>query len=125
MVAADNGRLNERDQKIWHDYTFGGKTLVTLAEEHDVSYQRISQILAEIREQLPPHDRQATIDLRLDQIRGIGDALMPGLLAGDKDAISSWVRLANREAKYLGLDAAEKVELSGGVRYEITGLPDE
>jgi hypothetical protein len=119
MANADNGRLNERDQRIWHDYTFGGKTLAVLAEEHGVSNQRISQIMQEIREQLPPHDRQATIDMRLDQIRGFGDALMPGLLAGDKDAIASWVRLANREAKYLGLDAAEKVEISGGVRYEV------
>jgi hypothetical protein len=125
MVAADNGRLNQRDQKIWHDYTLGGKTLVALAEEHGVSYQRISQILTEIRESLPQADRQLIVDARLAQIKAIGDALMPGLLIGDKDDIASWRKIVDREAKYLGLDAAERVEISGGVRYEITGLPDE
>lgn len=125
MVSTDNGRLNARDQKIWHDYTLGGKTLVQLAEEHGVSNQRISQIMQEIRENLPPRDRQVTIDYRLDQIKAIGDALLPDLLAGDKDAIASWTKIVEREAKYLGLDSASKVELSGGVHYEISGLSDE
>lgn len=125
MANVDNGRLNERDKQIWHDYTLGGKTLMVLAEEHDVSYQRISQILQEIRESLPPRDRQTVIDTRLDQIKAIGDALLPGLLAGDKDDIASWNKIVEREAKYLGLDSASKVELSGGVHYEISGLSDE
>lgn len=119
MVAADNGRLNERDQKIWHDYTLGGKTLMVLAEEHGVSNQRISQIIQEIRGKLPPRERQTVIDLRLEQITAMTDALLPGLLTGDKDAIASWVKAADREAKYLGLDAAEKSEVDVGIRYEI------
>src|SRR3546814_6864696 len=57
-MGTDSGRLNTRDQKIWHDYTLGGKTLMALAEEHNVSNQRISQIIQEIREKLPPRDRQ-------------------------------------------------------------------
>lgn len=124
-MNTDNGRLNQRDQQIWHDYVLGGKTLMVLAEEHDVSHQRISQIIQEIREKLPQTDRQTVIDTRLGQIKAIGDALLPGLLAGDKDAIASWNKIVDREAKYLGLDSAAKVELSGGVRYEIAGLDDE
>src|SRR3546814_14326613 len=35
-MGTDSGRLNTRDQKIWHDYTLGGKTHMALAEEHNV-----------------------------------------------------------------------------------------
>lgn len=123
MTATDNGRLSERDQRIWDGYV-GGKTILVLAKEHDLSHQRISQILQEIRASLPPHDRQAIIDLRVDQIAQGINGVMPGLITGDKDAIASWKILSEREAKYLGLDAAEKVQISGGVRYEIAGLDD-
>lgn len=119
------GRLSERDQAIWKGYTLGGKTLMALAEEHNVSNQRISQIIKAIRAKLPEADRQTIIDARLEQIKAIGDALMPDLLQGDKDAVSSWTKIVEREAKYLGLDTASRVELSGGVRYEIEGLPSD
>src|SRR3546814_6366586 len=46
MGQVDNGRLSERDQKIWDGYV-GGKTILVLAQEFDVSNQRISQILRE------------------------------------------------------------------------------
>lgn len=124
MANADNGRLSERDQTIWDGYV-GGKTILVLAAEHDLSNQRISQILAEIRASLPPRDRQTVVDLRLDQIGNGVNGVMAGVIAGDKDAIAAWVRLADREAKYLGLDSAEKVEISGGVRYEIDFGTDE
>src|SRR3546814_16843559 len=52
------------------------------------------------------------------------DALLPGLLAGDQDDIASWNKITERETKYLGLDSASKVELNGGVRYDID-LGDE
>src|SRR3546814_14746830 len=99
-MGTDSARLNTRDQKIWHDYTLGGKTLMALAEEHNVSNQRISQIIQEIREKLPPRDRQTVIDLRLEQITAMTDALLRGLLAGDKDDIASWNKITEREAKY-------------------------
>src|SRR3546814_20475723 len=83
-MGTDSGRLNTRDQKIWHDYTLGGKTLMALAEEHNVSNQRISQIIQEIREKLPPRDRQTVIDLRLEQITAMTDALLPGLLRSEE-----------------------------------------
>lgn len=118
-MVTDNGRLSLRDQQIWEDFTLGGKTLMALAEEHDVSYQRIGQIIKEIREKLPEEDKGTVVGLRLEQIKAMTAGLLPGLLAGNKDAIASWKIIADREAKYLGLDSAEKVELSGGVRYEV------
>ena len=111
MVSKDNGRLNERDQAIWDGYVLQGKTLMQLAEEFDLSHQRISQVLAKIRESLPERDRQAVVDLRIDQIGAIVKGVLPLAQAGDKDAVASYVKLADREAKYLGLDAATK----GGV----------
>lgn len=110
MVSKDNGRLNERDQAIWDGYVLQGKTLMQLAEEFDLSHQRISQVLAKIRESLPERDRQAVVDLRIDQIGAIVKGVLPLAQAGDKDAVASYVKLADREAKYLGLDAATKVE---------------
>lgn len=123
MPQEDNGRLSARDQQIW-DLYIGGKTQMMLAQQFDVSNQRISQILQEIRASLPPHDRQKTIDLRLDQIAQGVNGVMPGVISGDKDSIASWKILAEREAKLLGLDSAEKVELSGGVRYEVAGIDE-
>lgn len=112
MVSKDNGRLNERDQAIWDGYVLQGKTLMQLAEEFDLSHQRISQVLAKIRESLPERDRQAVVDLRIDQIGAIVKGVLPLAQAGDKDAVASYVKLADREAKYLGLDAPTKMEAS-------------
>lgn len=112
MVSKDNGRLNERDQAIWDGYVLQGKTLMQLAAEFDLSHQRISQVLAKIRESLPERDRQSVVDLRIDQIGAIVKGVLPMAQAGDKDAVASYVKLADREAKYLGLDAATKVEAS-------------
>src|SRR3546814_5837739 len=83
MANADNGRLSERDQTIWDGHV-GGKTILMLAKEHDLSNQRISQILAEIRASLPPRDRQTVVDLRLDQIGNGVDGVMAGVIAGDR-----------------------------------------
>lgn len=107
-----SGRLSERNQAIWDGYTVQGKTLMQLAEEFGVSNQRISQVLAKIRESLPERDRQAVVDLRLEQIGAIVSGVLPLARTGDKDAVASYVKLADREAKYLGLDAATKVEAS-------------
>lgn len=112
MVSKDSGRLNERDQAIWDGYVLQGKTLMELAGEFDLSHQRISQVLAKIRESLPERDRQAVVDLRIDQIGAIVKGVLPLARTGDRDAVASYVKLADREAKYLGLDAATKVEAS-------------
>jgi hypothetical protein len=123
VPQSDNERLSERNQAIWDGYTLAGKTLVELAHEHGVSYQRISQVLAEIRETLPEEDRRGVVDLRLAQIGAMVKGVLPLACTGDKDAIASWTRLADREAKYLGLDSPAKVEHSGKVAtYAITGV---
>ena len=125
MVSKDNGRLNERDQKIWDGYVQQGKTLMQLAGEFDLSYQRISQILQKIRESLPERDRQAVVDLRLEQIGAIVSGVLPLARTGDRDAVASYVKLADREARYLGLDAPKQVEHSGKVAtYRIGGDVD-
>src|SRR5690606_41727893 len=113
MVSKDNGRLNERDQKIWDGYVQQGKTLMQLAGEFDLSYQRISQILQKIRESLPERDRQAVVDLRLEQIGAIVSGVLPLARTGDRDAVASYVKLADREARSLGQDGAKQGEHSG------------
>jgi hypothetical protein len=40
-------------------------------------------------------------------------------------AIDRLLRIAERRAKLLGLDSAQKVDVSGGVRYEIVGVDPE
>jgi hypothetical protein len=114
-----------RDQEIWEKYTLGGKGIRALGDEYGVSFQRISAILKAKREEAPEQDRSEIVALRREQIAAGIEALMPGVSRGSSDAIKAWKILTERESKYLGLDAAEKVEISGGVRYEIAGLDDD
>lgn len=121
----DTGRLTERNQAIWDGYTIQGKTLVELAAEYGVSNQRISQIIRDIRESLPPEDRQMVVDRRVAQIGAVVKALVPQALTGDRDAVASLEKMMAREAKYLGLDAPKQVEHSGKVAtYRIEGDVD-
>lgn len=115
----------QRDQEIWDKYTLQGKTLRQLGDEYGISYQRVSAIIKGKRDEMPPEDRAEIVALRRDQIAAGIAGLMPGVERGDKDSIAAWKILVEREAKYMGLDAAEKVEISGGVRYEVLGLDDD
>jgi len=53
------------------------------------------------------------LELELDRLDGMLRALWPKVLAGDTDAIRTSLRVQERRARYLGLDQADKLEVSG------------
>ena len=148
--AAASG-LDEREQRFYQRYHVERWTMQKIADAEDppISVQRVSQIMAGLREKMPPVDlaalRERSIQLHLDVIRRAYEmAGMKGapVTAGkDGDVVydpeggevvrdyalrgSSLALVLKAEAelrKLLGLDAATKVETSGTVRYEVVGV---
>ena len=121
MPNAKDPRLEGRNGEIWRAHLFG-KTQEAIAEEFDVSQQRVSQIVREVRESLPETDLMEMRRADLERL----DAMLPNnimlAVAGDKDAVSSVLKIMERRAKLLGLDAPTKQEVKGGVLYQIVGL---
>jgi hypothetical protein len=119
-----NGRISARDKDIWDKYIGLGLTYMDLAEEHNLSYQRISQIINEVRNSIPKPTNEEVVATRLAQLNLVTKAVIPKAAAGDASAINSLLRIQERESKYKGLDSASKIEHSGGLSYEIAGLED-
>lgn len=130
MAQSDGPRLEGRNGEIWRSYLFG-KTQEAIAEEYGISQQRVSEIVREVRESLPETDAQELRRADLERL----DAMLPNnilmAVAGDKDAVSSVLKIMERRAKLLGLDAPTRQEIKGGLQYQILGLgldpvqPDE
>lgn len=121
MPQKDGPRLEGRNGEIWRGYLFG-KTQEALAEEFGISQSRISQVIQEVRESLPEADAQELRRADLERL----DAMLPNnilmAIAGDKDAVSSVLKIMERRAKLLGLDAPTRQEIKGGLQYQILGL---
>lgn len=137
MVSFE-GRLEGRNGEIWRKHLLGW-TQEALAQEHGLTQARISQILADVRATIPPVDlvqaRQTHQELLADLRRRVSEialAPLPPVTAG-KDgrpvvdpvtgeyvrdasgryqALMGVAKLEERMAKLMGLDAAEKVDVS-------------
>lgn len=114
-----------RDQAVWDAYTVRNQTARQVAEQLGITTEKVYAILARVRSRIPEAEKTFVIDRRIGQINAAVSSLLPDILAGDKDAITSWVKLADREARYLGLDSAKRVQVSGGVRYEVVMEDDQ
>lgn len=122
MPQKNGPRLDGRNGEIWRGYLFG-ITQEALAEEHGISQARVSQILSEVRNSLPETD---LMELRRADLERL-DVMLPNnilmAVAGDKDAVSSVLKIMERRAKLLGLDAPTKQEVTGRVAsYRIEGV---
>lgn len=128
-------RLEGRTGAIWRAYC-SGRTQESLAEEHGIHQTRVSQIVAAVRAQLPQEDladRRARHLETLDAMRvaalelasaPLAPAYSNGRMMEDQDGrpiLDAAPRLAalkhaaafmDREAKLLGLDAAQKVDVT-------------
>jgi hypothetical protein len=127
----DAARLQGRNGKVWRAYV-RGDTQETIAARHNITRGRVSQILTEIRQSIPPEDR-ATLVLRetefLDNLRRIALDLVEagptpaysngkpilmedGLIAEDHSgrlaAFDRAVKVHERLCKLLGLDAPKE-----------------
>lgn len=116
-------REENKEGEIWRLYVEENWSQTEIAEEMGLTQQRISQILARLRKEILPETRDEIIRRRADQINVIVKAVISDARTGDKDAVSSLVKLWEREAKLLGLDAPTKQEIKGRLaRYDISGV---
>jgi len=117
-------RLEGRNGRVWELYAVRSWTQEQVAEELEISQQEVSRIIRRVREEIPQQTREEIVQERVDQIRRVVQAVVDDALEyGDKDAVSSLVKLWEREAKLLGLDAPTKQEIKGRLaRYDISGV---
>lgn len=123
-------RLAGRNGEIWRAYCRGA-TQAALAEEFGISQQRVSQIIAEVRDSIPMEERESTLKQEIDLLRdlrrdvlSLWDADAPNLVSngrvieGVKDHGGRLAALARAESltarlhKITGIEAAQKVDLS-------------
>lgn len=136
----DSGdRLTGRNGLIWRDYC-GGRTQASLAAEHGVSQQRISEIIQAVRDGITQETREEEIQRSLEMLAELRAGALEvwrmaaapvfvgkdGDVARDPDnddavvrdhsgrlrALETAVRVDQRIATLLGLDAATKMDLA-------------
>jgi transcriptional regulator with XRE-family HTH domain len=139
MGVPQGNRLDGRNGEIWKWYV-RGLTQEALAEKYEISQARVSQIIAQVRESIPPEDKDKVRQEHLELARTMRAELArlvdmdpipaysngrPIMIADDdgneKPAEDHSGRLAamdrltkwiERESKLLGVDAPTKVEAS-------------
>lgn len=123
-------RLAGRNGSIWRAYC-RGTTQAALSEKHGISQQRVSQIIAEVRDAIPLEERDLILKQEIDLLRALReevlelwDADAPDLVSngrlmeGIKDHGGRLAALARAESitarlhKITGVEAAQKVDLS-------------
>lgn len=117
---AETERLDGRDGKIWTAYV-GGVTQETIAAEHGISQQRVSQVLAEVRESLSEAERMDAALLAHERAHALLAAVWPGAMAGDTKAVHAALKVLERQAKALGTDATEPLQITLGRRLDLEG----
>ena len=96
-------------RKIGYDYKTIGKTLGVSSK---TAFAYVQKCLEEIRANT--HETAEDIlELELKRLDVAQAALMPRVREGDPRAIDTLMRVQERRAKYLGLDAANKLEITG------------
>ena len=115
--------LEGRNGQVWYMFAVQQRLQEDIALELGISQPRVSQIINEVRKNIPQTTREEIVQERIDQLRVVATVVADRAAeTGDKDDIMSLLRIQEREAKLLGLDSVTKVEHSGGVRYEIIGI---
>lgn len=149
VPRAPHGEISERDAEIYRYAVVNRWVHSKIAEHFKISRERVGQILARVRETLPPLDvaaiRQESLELNRDIMRrALELAEMEGapVTAGkDGDVVRDpenaavvreysgrvmalrLAQAADKEIRVLtGADAATKVESTATVRYEVTGV---
>lgn len=152
MAEQGGAALTDREQRIWHEYAVRRRTQTEIAEQFEITQPRVSQILAEIKAKMPPPDlsamraevlemlnenyRRATklIEMEGAPVTSGKDGAVvydpeSNAVVRDYSGRLAAMKLLNDTAaharKMLGLDAAEKIELGGTVRYELVGVDPE
>lgn len=131
-------RLTGRNGLIWRDYC-GGRTQAHLAAEHGISQQRVSEIIQAVRDGITAETREEEIQRSLEMLAELRAgalevyrlAAAPVFVGKDGDvaidpdtgkvvrdhggrlrALETAVKVDQRIATLLGLDAATKMDLA-------------
>lgn len=111
MPQRDGPRLDGRNGDIWRAYV-GGATQEAIASEYGVSQQRVSQVLAEVRDSIPDTARTDAALLAHERANALLAAVWPAAMGGDTKAALACLRVVERIAKALGTDAVEPIAVS-------------
>lgn len=152
MAEQGGAALTDRERLIWHAYAVRRRTQEEIGAEFGISQQRVSVILKDIKAKMPAPDlnamraevlamleenyRRATELIEMDGAPVTagkdGDVVYDpesGGVVRDYGGRIAAMKVLNETTaharKLLGLDAAEKIELGGTVRYELVGVDPE
>jgi hypothetical protein len=120
MPQRDGPRLDGRAGQIWSAYV-GGSTQEAIAAEHGVSQQRISQVLAEVRESIGDAARMDAALLAQERADALLAAVWPAAMGGDPRAVGAALRVLERLAKAAGTDAVEPLRVTLERRLDLEG----
>lgn len=119
----EDTRLTNRDNAMWEDYIVRNMRQVDIATKHGVSQQTVSDRMKIVRECLGEERREDILSRRLAQLNVVLESLAALAQTGEKDAVASFLKVVERESKYLGLDAPAKTEISGTMAtYRVEGV---
>ncbi|MCX4973150.1 hypothetical protein [Streptomyces sp. NBC_00620] len=117
---AETERLDGRDGKIWTAYV-GGATQEAIAAEHGISQQRVSQVLAEVRDSIGEAVRMDAALLAQERADALLAAVWPAAREGDTKAVLAALRVLERMAKATGTDAVEPLRVTLERRLDLEG----
>lgn|SRR3990167_663424 len=104
----------EQQRLIWFEYK-RGKSIDQVAQKLNLRTKDVSQALRDYLAELRREGLQSVAEYRhvqLERINAAIDAVWPRVLGGNVDAINTMIRLLEREARLLGLDAPTKVDIT-------------
>lgn len=120
MPQRDGPRLDGRAGAIWTAYV-GGATQEAIAAEHGISQQRVSQVLAEVREGIGDTARMDAALLAQERADALLAAVWPAAMGGEPKAVGAALRVLERQAKALGTDAVEPLRVTLERRLDLEG----
>lgn len=120
MPQRDGPRLDGRAGAIWSAYV-SGASQESIAAEHGISQQRVSQVLAEVREGIGDGARLDAALLAQERADALLAAVWPAAMEGDTRAVTAALKVLERQAKAMGTDAVEPLTIALDQRLDLEG----
>jgi len=108
----------ERSVLFFEDYK-RGMNYRRIGEKYGVSHQMVSEAIRGYLKQLRAISLRSVVEYRqvqLERIQAVYNALWPNVMRGKVDAINALIRVMDREARLLGLDAPTRVDITARVQ---------
>ena len=149
MPDSQETRLEGRNGEVWRWYSIRGKTQEWIGQHYGIHQVRVSQIIAEVRNAIPPIDKAELVQESMELIKEVKARAMEivdmagapiavgkdGIPLIDPDtgevvrdysgrlrALDMALKADDTLSKRLGLDSATKVETMATVKVELVGV---